>query len=308
MPMTGTLHQRERLAPSSPSAAKAGAGTATVTSATMTVTKHPYKRVLAPAAMFAFNLFSIFEKFIGFEQRAQRQARFAEVRVGALVAVYHREHQHHLAAGILHRLDRLDCRAAGGGDILDDDDAFALQAFTLGEPLDREPCAEFFRILADEESGDRLALLPRELGDGAGKRYRAHLKPADVIDVLALEGIERQFRQKCSAFRIEHGRLEGEVEIALAPRSEGDLAAAERAGADDVGQTGAGGGGGHGQTRYAEEWSGFLLILRQRGQPRSPPFTAELRQRRFPAEDKAVKLSRCVSGPHRKGSSALRNN
>src|SRR5206468_4374048 len=45
---------------------------------------------------------------------------------------------------------------------------------------------------------------------------------------------------------VEHGRLEVEVEVALAARGQRDLAAAERTLADDLGEAGAGGGFGQG--------------------------------------------------------------
>ena len=73
----------------------------------------------------------------------------------AFFAVDHGEHQHDLAAGVAHRIDRLDRGAAGGGDVLDNDDALALQGFAFGQPLDREPGAVFLRLLAHEERGDR---------------------------------------------------------------------------------------------------------------------------------------------------------
>ena len=151
------------------------------------------------------------------------------------------KHQRDFAAGVAHRLDRLQRRTAGGGDVLDDHDALALQAFALGKALDREPGAMLLRLLADEERRDRMALDPGELRDRAGERHRAHFQSADIIEVVVLQRIEGQFRQQRRAFGVEHGRLEIEIEIALAARGQRDLAAAERALADDLGEAGAGG-------------------------------------------------------------------
>ena len=50
--------------------------------------------------------------------------------------------------------------AAGGGDVLDNDDAFALQGLALGEALDREAGAVLLRLLAHEEGCDGMALQP----------------------------------------------------------------------------------------------------------------------------------------------------
>ena len=75
-----------------------------------------------------------------------------------------------------------------------------------------------------------------ELRDRTGERHRAHFESADIIDALALKRIECQLREQRRALGIEHGRLQVEVEIALAAGSERDVAAAERALADDVAQ------------------------------------------------------------------------
>ena len=79
------------------------------------------------------------------------------------------------------------------------------------------------------------------VGDRARQRHRAHLESADIVEGVILQRLEGQFREQRSAFGIEHGRLEIEIEVALAARSQGDLAAPERAFADDLGEAGAGG-------------------------------------------------------------------
>ena len=86
-----------------------------------------------------------------------------------------------------------------------------------------------------------MALEPGQLRDGAGQRHRAHLQATDVIQLVVLQRLIGQFRQQCRALGVEHGRLEVEVEVALAARGQRDLAAAERALADDLGEAGAGG-------------------------------------------------------------------
>src|ERR1700736_5186644 len=84
---------------------------------------------------------SSLQEFSGLVERAKRNAGFREGFGGAFFAVAHGEHQHDLAAGLAHRLGRLQRRAAGGGDVLDDHHALAVQALALGEALDREPGA-----------------------------------------------------------------------------------------------------------------------------------------------------------------------
>ena len=74
-----------------------------------------------------------------------------------------------------------------------------------------------FRLLAHKERRNRMALEPGQLRDGAGQRDRAHFQPADIIKAVVLEGLKGQLGQQCRAFRIQHGRFEVEVEIALAP-------------------------------------------------------------------------------------------
>jgi hypothetical protein len=64
---------------------------------------------------------------------------------------------------------------------------------------------------------------------------------ADIVEAVVLQRLIGQFRQQRRAFGIEHGRLEVEVEIALASRGQRNLATPERAFADDLGEAGAGG-------------------------------------------------------------------
>src|SRR5438876_4854900 len=105
------------------------------------------------------------QEVAGFVERTKRKARLREGFAGAFFAIHHGEHQRDLAAGIAHRFDRLQRRAAGGGDVLDDHHALALQALALGQSLDREPGAMLLRFLANEERRDRMALDPGELRD-----------------------------------------------------------------------------------------------------------------------------------------------
>ena len=92
------------------------------------------------------------------------------------------------------------------------------------------------RLLAHEDRRDRLSLDEAQLRDRARDRHRAHFKAADIIDVVVGKRIESQLGEQRRAFRIEHGRLEIEIEVALAARRERDLAAPERALEDDVGE------------------------------------------------------------------------
>ena len=131
-------------------------------------------------------------------------------------------------------------RAAGRGDVLDNHDPLSLKALALGEALHRKPRAMLLRLLAHEERRDRMALDPGELRDRAGQRHRAHFQPTDEVETIFLQCLVGQFGQQRRAFGIEHGRLEIEIEVALAPGRQRDLAAPERALADDLGEAGTG--------------------------------------------------------------------
>src|SRR3982074_3008714 len=85
------------------------------------------------------------QKFAGLVERAKFQPGLREVFRSTLLAVHHGEHQRDLAAGVAHRLDRLDRGAAGGSDILDDDDAFALQRLAFRQSFDRKAGAVLLR-------------------------------------------------------------------------------------------------------------------------------------------------------------------
>jgi len=80
----------------------------------------------------------------------------------------------------------------------------------------------------------------------ARQRHCAHFQPADEIEVVVLQRFIGEFGQQRGTFGVEHGRLEVEVEVALAARGQRDLAAPERTLADDLGEAGAGGGFGQG--------------------------------------------------------------
>src|SRR5262249_30134522 len=108
------------------------------------------------------------------------------------------------------------------------------QALALGKPLDRKPRTVLLRLLAHEEGRDRMALDPGELRDGAGEWDCAHLQAADEIEIVVLQRLIGQLGEQGRTFGVEHGRLEVEIEIALAARRQRDLAAAKGALADDL--------------------------------------------------------------------------
>src|SRR5262245_42270534 len=118
---------------------------------------------------------SVLQELACLVQRAERQPCFRERLGGTFLAIDHGEDQRDIAAGLAYGFHRLHRRAACRGDVLDDDDALALQAFALGEPFHRKPRAVLLRLLAHEERCNRMALDPGELGDGAGQWDRAHL-------------------------------------------------------------------------------------------------------------------------------------
>ena len=90
---------------------------------------------------------SLLQELAGLVQRAERNACFREGFGRAFLAVDHGQHQRDLAAGLADRFDRLHCRAAGRGDVLDDHDALALQALVFGQAFDREPAPCSFGFL-----------------------------------------------------------------------------------------------------------------------------------------------------------------
>src|SRR5580693_4020755 len=103
---------------------------------------------------------SILQKFRGLVERTKWQTGLAKGFGGAFFAVHHGQHERDHPAGIAHGFDRLERRAARGGDVLDDHHALALQAFALRQSLDREPRAVLLRLLAHEERRDRMTLDP----------------------------------------------------------------------------------------------------------------------------------------------------
>src|SRR5690242_16262486 len=176
-----------------------------------------HSRVSNFAATRAQERRSRLQEFAGLVERAKGYAGFGKGFGRTFIAVHHREHQRDLAAGIAHGLHSFQRRAAGRGDVFDDDDALALKALARCETFDRETCAMLLWLLADKESGDRVALDPRELRNRACKRHRAHFQSADIIKPVILQSFVGQLRKQRGSLGIEHGRLEIEIEVALAP-------------------------------------------------------------------------------------------
>src|SRR5271169_572366 len=127
---------------------------------------------------------SILQIFARPVEPAKRKSGLGKSFAGALFAVDHGEYKRDLSPGIARRFHRFQRRLAGRGDILDNHYALALQALALRQALDRKPGAVLLRLLAHEKRRDRMALDPGELRDCAGKRHRAHLEPADVIEAV----------------------------------------------------------------------------------------------------------------------------
>src|ERR1700757_1396972 len=184
---------------------------------------------------------SILQEFRRVVERAERRAGLRESVVGAFLAVDHGQDQHDIGADLAQRLDGLHGRAAGGGDVLDHHDPFALEGLVPGETFDGEPRAVLLRLLAHEEGRDRMPLEPGELRNRTGQRNRAHFQATDIVELIVPQRLIGDLGEQGGAFGVEHGRLEVEIEIALATRGQRDLAAAERTTADDVVKTGTGG-------------------------------------------------------------------
>src|SRR4030095_4279538 len=99
--------------------------------------------------------------------------------------------------------------------------------------------AMVLRLLAHEDRTERAtARVPRDRDRGRD-RHRAHLKPTDEVDLLAGKRIHDQLADAGRARRVQCGRAQIEIEVALAARGERDLAAPERARADQLKQLGA---------------------------------------------------------------------
>src|SRR5207253_7082250 len=103
----------------------------------------------------------------------------------------------------------------------------------------REPRAMLLRLLAHEEGRDRMTLDPGELRDRTRQRNGPHLKPSDEVELVVLQRIVGQLGEQRRALGVEHGRLEIEIEIALAAGGQRDLAAPEGAVADNLVEAGA---------------------------------------------------------------------
>ena len=76
-----------------------------------------------------------------------------------------------------------------------------LQALAFRQTLDREAGAVLLRLLAHEERRDRMALDPGQLRDRAGERHRAHLEPADIIEPVVLQRLDRSVRPAAPRLR-----------------------------------------------------------------------------------------------------------
>src|SRR5215204_4171862 len=88
------------------------------------------------------------------------------------------------------------------------------------------------RPFAHEERGERPSAHMAEGRSRGGERHRTHFQPADALDVQTVQLVEDELREPRRAGRMQHRRLHVEIEIALAPGGELDLAAPERTLAD----------------------------------------------------------------------------
>ncbi len=100
------------------------------------------------------------------------------------------------------RLNGLHGGAAGGGHILEHDNALALKRFARGEALDELLRAVALGLLTDEEGRDRRSLHVAQRGDGGGERHGAHLEAAHQIDLGALQRVEDQQRDEMRALGV----------------------------------------------------------------------------------------------------------
>ena len=116
----------------------------------------------------------------------------------------------------------------GGGDVLDDDDALAVQRLAWGQPLDRgrAPCS--FGFLRTKKSGIGLPRDPAHRAT-APEIGTAPISRPPIESDVRWSAPRGQLREERRAFGIEHGRLQVEVEVALSAGGERDFAETERA-------------------------------------------------------------------------------
>jgi hypothetical protein len=156
-------------------------------------------------------------------------------RLDGLAAAFLAVHQHQaegdFPALALDGVDRLERGAAGGDDVIDDDDVVA----GLEVALDLLARAVAFRLLADGENLERLV---RVLGggshaDGEGNRVRAERHAADGIDLevlgvdLRAHRVPAEIADEVGAEGIERGDAAVDVEVALFAGGEGEIAGAD---------------------------------------------------------------------------------
>jgi hypothetical protein len=159
------------------------------------------------------------------EQPLERNALLLEELQRAFAAIHDRQDQDDVRAGGSRGCDRLHGGAAGGCDIFEDHDVLAGEIIDgFDEPLG----AVILHGLAHEKARDRPRRGSAQHRHRGDDRDGAELKPADVIDRQILDPVEHQLRKQARAFRIEHRRLEIEVELAFLSGSEHELAAFER--------------------------------------------------------------------------------
>src|SRR2546421_5497133 len=165
------------------------------------------------------------QKLIRGVDRAERDAERAEMLDGAFEAIDHGDDERDAGAVCAGSFERAGRRAAGRGDVLQDDNVAAGEA--LRRALDAPLGAVVLHVGAHEEARDRPAAVMACHGDRRDERHGADRKAADEVDRGAVELVEDQLGDPGGACRIEHGGLHVEVEIALAPGCQHDLAAAE---------------------------------------------------------------------------------
>src|SRR6478672_2130396 len=139
---------------------------------------------------------STVEEFAGPVEPAKRQSGLCEGLGGTFFAIDHGQDQRHLGSGLARRLHSLERRVTGGGDVLDNRHALALEGLVFRQSLHRKPGSMLLWLLAHEEGCDRMALDPGQLRHRACERHRAHFQTADRIETVVLERLIGQFRKQ----------------------------------------------------------------------------------------------------------------
>ena len=128
-----------------------------------------------------------------------------------------------------------DRRTAGGGRVLEDDDAATLDVRTLDSTLH----AVVLRLLADDEGVDVQATGGRGVHDRGGDGIRAHRQPADGVDDARsepglFEHVEHDVPDERTRLVVERGPAHVDVVIRCPAGGQRESAPLDGQGVDEL--------------------------------------------------------------------------